>query len=406
MNENNYIGFKLKIYPTDTQKNKLIEYFGISRYIYNLVLYLEEEEYKNSGKFLTEYSLYRKVASIKNKKDWLKHISVDSIRIAMSDAVNAYLRFFKKLSSYPKRKKKKNPDQKCGFRADRVTIEDGFVRIPSIGRVKCSEITNINIIGKGAFRKTDPESYRKYYNTRVYFDGVDYWFTFSLKRSDNIYSNSEKNHILSNSWSDAQYGNSVGIDLGCKYNNWIVDSRNERVTMPNVYNEDKKIKLLTKKLSRQQKVAKAKQQTVASNNYKKTLQKLNMYYAKIHNKFMDKIYKYSSDLLDYKPSRVVLESITSNSLMCRDKSKPAWLRRRLNKMVNRSMINTVKNVISYKCKCNGIPVIYADSHYPSTKRCSCCGNILDIGNSRTYRCPSCGYMIDRDLNSAINLAEY
>lgn len=406
MSKDQYIGFKLKIYPDITQKNRLIEYFGVSRYIYNLVLYLEEQEYKKSGKFLTEYMLYDKIAYIKSKKEWLADISVDTIRIAISDAINAYLRFFKKISSYPKRKKKKNPEQKCGFRSDRVTIEEGFIRIPSIGRVRCSTITNIGIMGKGAFRKTDPDSYRKYYNTRVYFDGVDYWFTISLKRSNDIYSNSEKNHIRLKSWVQIKPTESVGIDLGCKDSNWIVDSRNVRVTMPNVYNEDKKIRLLSRKLSRQQKVAKAKQQSVASNNYNKTLQRLNKYYTKIHNKFIDKIYRYSSDLLDSKPSRVVLESITSNSLMCRDRSKPSWLKRRLNKMVNRSMINTVKHIISYKCECNEIPIIFADSHYPSTKKCSVCGNIIEIGNSRTYKCPVCGNIIDRDLNSAINLAKY
>ena len=54
---------------------------------------------------------------------------------------------------------------------------------------------------------------------------------------------------------------------------------------------------------------------------------------------------------------------------------------------------------------NGIPVIYADPHYPSSQLCSCCGYRQDIGRKNIYRCPECGNIIDRDFNAAINLAK-
>ena len=56
---------------------------------------------------------------------------------------------------------------------------------------------------------------------------------------------------------------------------------------------------------------------------------------------------------------------------------------------------------------SGIQLIVADRFYPSSKLCSCCGNIKkDLKLSdRVYRC-ACGNMIDRDFQASINLKTY
>lgn len=53
----------------------------------------------------------------------------------------------------------------------------------------------------------------------------------------------------------------------------------------------------------------------------------------------------------------------------------------------------------------GRKVVAAPSNYRSTRICSNCGHVephMNV-NKRTYRCPKCGSVIDRDLNAAINL---
>ena len=48
--------------------------------------------------------------------------------------------------------------------------------------------------------------------------------------------------------------------------------------------------------------------------------------------------------------------------------------------------------------------IKVDRFFPSTKTCSRCGTIRDIGlDERSYVCPVCGLVIDRDFNSSHNL---
>ncbi len=46
-------------------------------------------------------------------------------------------------------------------------------------------------------------------------------------------------------------------------------------------------------------------------------------------------------------------------------------------------------------------------YYPSTRKCSCCGQIKKMKiEDRIYECENCGLKLDRDLNAAINLANY
>ena len=61
--------------------------------------------------------------------------------------------------------------------------------------------------------------------------------------------------------------------------------------------------------------------------------------------------------------------------------------------------------INNKCEFLDIPLIKADSNYPSTKMCSCCGNTIanTLTRDRMFICSECGYKEDRDLNAAYNL---
>ena len=54
------------------------------------------------------------------------------------------------------------------------------------------------------------------------------------------------------------------------------------------------------------------------------------------------------------------------------------------------------------------PLIEANKYYPSSKKCNRCGEIkkeLTL-KDRIYKCNKCGLEIDRDINAAINLANY
>ena len=78
----------------------------------------------------------------------------------------------------------------------------------------------------------------------------------------------------------------------------------------------------------------------------------------------------------------------------------------LSKAIQQQKFYEFKRQIEYKSKLNGLEFIQVDKFYPSSKTCSCCGNIKkDLKLSdRTFRC-HCGYVEDRDFNAALNLRD-
>ncbi|MFE3577396.1 RNA-guided endonuclease InsQ/TnpB family protein, partial [Lysinibacillus sp. NPDC059133] len=99
-----------------------------------------------------------------------------------------------------------------------------------------------------------------------------------------------------------------------------------------------------------------------------------------------------------KPSRIVMEHLNVKGLM---KNK------HLAKAVAGQKLYEFKRQIQYKCQKYGIEFIEADRWFPSSKTCSCCGQIKSDMKlkDRLYSC-SCGLKLDRDLNASINLANY
>lgn len=57
-----------------------------------------------------------------------------------------------------------------------------------------------------------------------------------------------------------------------------------------------------------------------------------------------------------------------------------------------------------RCKAAGKVVVLVPAPYTS-QTCSRCGSINDVGSSETYRCSSCGLVIDRDHNGANNMRD-
>lgn len=59
--------------------------------------------------------------------------------------------------------------------------------------------------------------------------------------------------------------------------------------------------------------------------------------------------------------------------------------------------------LEYKLKEQGKQLVKIGKWFPSTKKCSSCGNEKEMSLSeRVYQC-TCGLVLDRDYNSAINI---
>jgi putative transposase len=81
-------------------------------------------------------------------------------------------------------------------------------------------------------------------------------------------------------------------------------------------------------------------------------------------------------------------------------------KRGLNRSLADAALAEVRRMLGYKCAWYGSALLEADRFFPSSKTCSGCGRrkpSLTLAE-RTYACSSCGLVIDRDLNAAVNLA--
>lgn len=427
LSNDNYIGYKIKLYPTLEQELEFKRYFGACRYVYNLAINLQENYYKkvkddnSKRKFLQFIDLNNKLTELKNTEEysWLKKYDAKCLTYVLKDVINAYKCFFEGNAKYPRYKKKKFHHQMFPIRSDRLCINYNTVRIPSIGQIKCIKHNYLEIIGDGNNNLKHSYTYKHYRNSRIIFDGYSYWLCFSLaiSKEEGNEPNSFKRFKNNEIWQHKKPSNSIGIDINGHRDTWIVLSNGKIYQRPDCGKEERQIKKYQRKLAIKQRVNKEKKpnSTVAimleepnyTKNEEKILKKLNKAYKRKTNKKLAVIHECACDILEDKPEFFVMEDLEVNSMLIPKSTEISYNHRKNhNKMIYDSMPNTVQTIIERKLKSNDILVYKANKEFPSTQLCSNCGYRQKIGTKRIYECPHCGNIIDRDLNAAINLSNY
>ncbi|MDR2834373.1 MAG: transposase [Streptococcaceae bacterium] len=123
----------------------------------------------------------------------------------------------------------------------------------------------------------------------------------------------------------------------------------------------------------------------------------------LHKKLTDirqnHLHQTTSEIVKNKPFRIVMETLNIKGMM---KNK------HLSKAIATQKLFEFQRQITYKAQKFGIEVIKADKWFPSSKICSECGHKkVDLKlKDRNYHCINCQLKIDRDLNAALNLANY
>ena len=429
INNDDYIGYKIKLYPTIEQEEVFKRYFGAARFVYNLGISLQENHYKQykEGKekrsTLTFIQMNNKLTELKNTDEfnWLSNYDAKSLTYVIKDVIKAFKKFFNKQSKYPKYKIKKNAHQMFPIRSDRMIITDNYVKISSIGNIYIGNHIYYECIGSGNTHvlKSRTRPYKNFYNSRIIFDGCDYWLCFSLPVS-----NTEGNEVASCNrfknneiWQHKKFNKPIGIDINCHRDSWITLSNGKKYERPNTSKEDKQIKKYDRKLKIKQKVNKEKKpnSTVANKleepnytkNEEKILKKLNKAYKRRTNKKLNVIHECACDILREKPEYIVMETIYEKNMFMPKSNEVSYKHRKNhNRLVKESMIYSTLEIIRRTLYHNNIPVYKANQEFPSSQLCSCCGYKQKIGTKREYICPHCGNVIDRDINAAINLSNY
>ncbi|WP_353948729.1 transposase [Sporolactobacillus sp. Y61] len=106
-------GLKLRIYPNKEQKLKIKLNFGYNRFVWNQMLNMMIERYHNNpdSSFLSAFALNNMLKALKMEYPWLKDAESTSLQCTNHDLVEAYKKFFKEHTGFPKFKSKKYPKQ-------------------------------------------------------------------------------------------------------------------------------------------------------------------------------------------------------------------------------------------------------------------------------------------------------
>ena len=422
MNNNDtetHVGYKVRLFPTKEQEHLFYEYFGMSRFVYNKCIDLQEEHYKNHKddedfNRLSNYTMNMIFTDLKkeDKYSWLCNYSTDSMRGAIKDCSRAYELHKKnpKHYKYPKYKSKLKSTKQFSVRSDTMSILDNYIRLPSIGMVKYCNSYGEEIISTGYKKGYKSLKYICYYNARVSFDGLYFYLSFSILKDQEHQPNSYYNYYNNEEWQEQESSEAIGIDVGLKNEKWMVDSTGTKVERPNSDALNKKINRLERKYQRQKNTNLKKnssfmeQHPNGSKNMQKTRTKINKCYKKITNRRRNVVHEYACSLLKKKPKAVVMESISVRDIEHSYVKDIGYHKKIIYRMSKDAALRESTKIIELKMKTNGIPVIRADREFPSSQICSCCGNRHNIGRAKYYRCPNCGAVIDRDLNAAINLS--
>ena len=376
-------GYRIKIFPKEEQKKMIHKSFGCTRFIYNWCIDRISENYNKTKKTLSSIELQKEIVILKKQIEysWLNEVSANMLKQVTIDCSNAYKRWFKlikqnnNIKGKPRYKSRKSK-QNCPTRTDRMTFNGRYVHLEKIGNVKLSKV-KIDLDGK-------------LMNTRLNFDGIDYWLSFSVEYKDIQLEEKPKTEP-------------IGIDLGLK--TLVYCSNGNTYEKPHTKMIDKKIKYLQRKISKIYqpmidycKETRTKFSTLKkSNNLTKLEKELRKYQIRKTNILDSNIHRITSDLIKINPEKIVIEDLNVKGMMSNHK---------LARSIQSSKFYEIRRQLMYKCKNNNIELTVADRFYPSSKTCSSCGNIKDDLKlkDRVYRCPQCGTIIDRDLNAAINLS--
>ena len=353
------------------------------RKMFTLIKKEKDEETINKRKGMTKKEM------IDNHLDILFYdVSNDALKQTVKDTYKAFVRFFRKESKFPNKKSYK--DKTKSFYVDPYKIEftDKKVKLEKIANNLKTNRQVLNYISLAEKNRIPIDA--KYYNPRVVFDGDRFYIVVAV---DDEYAPKKK--------IKEKVDEVIGIDLNVST---IVLSNNKKYKS---INKEKRIKKATRKLKLLQRKS-SRRYINALNNKKKLKEAKNFIkikklirkcYRRLSNLRDDYINKVIDDILYKPPKRILIETLDIKSMQQNKK---------ISSLIQISSFRNFINTLKEKCNKQNVLITEADKYYPSSKMCSTCGSIKKdlLLSDRVYYCEACDYVINRDLNAAINLAKY
>jgi putative transposase len=350
-----------RFYPTPEQENLLRRTLGCVRLVYNKALYERTQGWYERQEKIGYCQTSSLLTAWKKEDDlsFLNEVSCVPLQQGLRHLQSAFANFFEGRAKYPNFKKKHHGGS-AEFTKSAFKYRDGQVYL-----AKCKEPLNIRW-SRQLPKECDPSSV----TVRLHPSGR--WH-ISIRFDDLTIQPLPAND------------NAIGLDLGI--NSLMATSDGAKVTNPKQFKKHyRRLRLAQKQLARKQK---------GSKNREKARRKV----AKIHLKISDS----RKDFLHKLTTQLVRENqtIAVETLMVKNMVKNP----KLALSISDSGWGELTRQLDYKCRWYGRNLVKIDRWFPSSKRCSSCGHIVEKMplNIRDWQCPKCGTHHDRDMNASKNI---
>ncbi|ALJ97745.1 transposase [Lactobacillus phage CL1] len=373
-------GIKVRIYPNQEQQLKIKLNFGYNRFVWNQMLNMMIERYKNNpeAKFLNAFALNNLLPALKVEYPWLKDAESTSLQSTTHDLVEAYKKFFKLHKGFPKFKSRKFPKQSYQSKMGIKLIDKHHLKLPKLGTM---------------YFKSGKQPQGKIKNVTIRLSATGKFYAALLVDTDI--------EPL------AKTSNSVGIDMGVA--DLMITS--DGVKYPTIRFDkllSKKKHYWEKRLARRRLQA---QKEIAWDKHNKVIEPRELSDFKNYLKAKRMVAKYNEKIANQRNN--YLHNLTKALVEQYDvikiedlKTKNLLKNHKLSRAIANQSWRGLRSQLEYKCEWYGKQLVTVNPRKTS-QICSSCGyddgkHTLDI---RQWTCPNCGINHDRDINAAVNILQ-
>lgn len=349
---------KVRIYPTNEQKEALSQAFGCARWFWNNSLNATNELYKETGKGLSQVGMNSRLPGLKEEFPWLKDCYSQVLQSVSINLSRAFINFFEGRAKFPNFKSK-HDDQSIQY-PQNVKLVNDALKIPKIGEVKAK----LHRTFEGKLKTVTLSMSRtgKYFASLLFDDGLPELEISSV-------------------------GKAVGIDVGLTH--FAITSDGSKFDNPRTLRKNEKnLKRKQQKLSRKQKGSKRRIKA------KRIVARVHERIANTRSYFQHKL---SRKLVNENQVIIVenlaVKNMVKNHNLAKSISDAGW--------------SEFTRQLKYKSERDGKTYLEIGRFFPSSKICHVCLNQvgslpLDV---RSWTCSNCNTKHDRDINAAINIRD-
>ncbi|MHA2202754.1 MAG: RNA-guided endonuclease InsQ/TnpB family protein [Candidatus Hodarchaeales archaeon] len=370
-------GYKYELRVNNKERTQLTKCAGIARFAWNWGLASRKQRYQSQtgvARYTDAMKQHKELNRLKKTNyPWMYEVSKCVPQEALRDLDRAYQNFFANLQQRKSKKTthkvglpkfKKKGKCKDSFRLTgviRLLPEIKQVQLPRLGKLRLKERPNLATSAQILSATV----------SRI----ADRWYVALTVKEE--LTDPELNE-----------GPPVALDKGLS----VFVALSSGIPIP-------KPKFLLSQARKQHRLSKAhSRKQNGSNNKQKSALRLARFYRRITNQRYNFLHK-TSTYLAKNHSVIVTEDLHVKGLMQNKKLSKYWAD---------LSHGTFQRFLTYKASLYGSSVIAIDRWFPSSKLCSNClyyHRELTLAD-RVFQCPLCGLALDRDLNAALNLANY